>query len=506
MNLNGIELHKAYRLHYSFIVTDGISSIKAYIFPLILLWFVNANSSSTFITIGKWGVLALLLITLCATILHWLHFSYEFRENELHIIKGGFIKKEQTIAYKHIQNISKETNFVGRWFHVTSVKLETEAQSNSTVDLKMISIKQAEHIQAFLSLNEKRASGLVNEEQFSEERKEKKQHYLVTNKELIIASFTSVSSFALIPLLVGLFFNVDEWFSLDGYVETVWPFLLDHLMWLVSAVIILLIISVSFGLILTFIRYGHFEVRSDNERIYIKKGLFQTKEYSILRHKVQGVSVSKTLIRRWFGIVDVKLICAAGGLGEEGIESSVLFPFLAQSRLYELLQEIVPNYALHPPELKLPRQVIWVRLLTPSYFWVLVSVIVWIQWSDLWYISPLLLAWILAVRLFDYAYSRYRLSVETFQAQSGVLSLEWTTTNMTKIDEVRIEQTWLQRRWGLATLQVETRGSQGTTIIRDLPYEQANEYYGWYAAYIQNRFNAHMQTIQVLNLSKSTQS
>lgn len=495
MDMNNIQLHTLYRLHPSYMITEGVSAIKGLIFPLILLWFVNANSDSTFSTIGKWGLLGLVFVFLGLTVLYWINYRYEFHENEMRIIKGGLTKKEQSISYKHIQNVSKSTNFVGKWFGVTSLKFETEAHENSTVDLKMIKLDQAEQIQDFIA---SRGSRFEEQEETSEEMTQKQLHYQVTNKELLIASMTSFSFLTLIPIVLGIFFNIDELFSLDGFVDTVWTFLKEQIVWMVVGMIVFLLISLVFGLIVTFLRFGKFEVSSDEERIYIKKGMLNTKEYSILRSKVQGVRVSQSIIRRMFGLVKVNLVCATGGLGEDGEESTMIFPFLAQARLHALLQEIIPAYAYTPPKSRLPHEAKWVRLLTPSYLWLFGSLLIWFIWSHLWYLSPILLALILAVRLLDYKYTRYELNKEVTQAYSGGLYVEGTTTNMVKVDEVRIERSWLQRRWGLATLRIETRSSQGTTLIKDLPYVQADEYYQWYAELTNDKYYSLLQKRNVL--------
>src|SRR4029079_18653729 len=135
----------------------------------------------------------------------------------------------------------------------------------------------------------------------------------------------------------------------------------------------------------------------------------QEKENSILKSKVQGVVVSKSIIRRWFGIAKVRLICAGGEMETDETESAVIFPFISVKRIPELLPEIIPGFVYQQPERRLPRRALWVKLLRPSYFWVIVTVVVFIFWSHLWYLSPILLALIILVRLMDYRFTRYQI-------------------------------------------------------------------------------------------------
>ena len=488
MSEQEIQLHKPYRLHATFLLSEGLSVVKGFIFPIILMWVVNANSDSTFILIAKWGLLVIVAGSILLAILQWFHFRYQFNEQELHIRKGGLNKKEQFIRYHRIQNVSKTTNIIGKLFRVTTLKLETEASSDATIHLKMVKRDQANAIQTFLE-----AKGKQTDNELAEQKIDSKtHHYTVTNKELMKASFTSFSILALIPILITIFFNVDEIFSLDGYLESTWDFLKDHWIWLAVSIIILLIISSLFGIVTTFLQYGRFEVRSDNDRIYIKKGLLQVKEISLLKSKVQGVSVSKTIIRRWFGIAKVRLMCAGGeGEGDEA-ESAVIFPFLSIDRIPELLPEIIPGFTYSQPEKKLPRRALWVKLLRPSYFWMFVSVIVFIAWSHLWYVCLILLLLIILNRLLDYKYTRYQISDSYTQVEIGGIFNELTTTGMKKIEEVTLQETWLQRRAGLASLQIATRGKPVEyTFIKDIPREEARSYYLWFAELIQKNYQGY---------------
>lgn len=492
MSEQTIQLNHPYRLHASFLLSELVGTIKNYFFPIILLWIVNANSDSTFLLIAKWGLLVVIAISIVSSILEWIHFRYQFTDTDLQIKKGGLVRKEQYIQYHRIQNVSRTTNLIGKIFRVTTIKLETEAQDDATVHLKMVTHKQATAIQTFFEWKSNhKAKDIESSDDVS--TLSKLLHYKVTKKELFKASFTSFSIVALIPILMTIFFNIDEVFSLDGHVDTVVSFLQDHWIWLTIAIIGLLIISCLFGVVTTFFQYGRFEVRSDEKRIYIKKGIIQEKENSILKSKVQGVVVSKSIIRRWFGIAKVRLICAGGEMETDETESAVIFPFISVKRIPELLPEIIPGFVYQQPERRLPRRALWVKLLRPSYFWVIVTVVVFIFWSHLWYLSPILLALIILVRLMDYRFTRYQITESITQYEIGGVFNELTTTGMKKVEEVKVTRSWLQRRFGLASIQVATRGKPVQFImINDIPESDAFDYYMWYEQFVNERYHFYV--------------
>ncbi|MFK3937342.1 PH domain-containing protein [Alkalihalobacillus sp. NPDC078783] len=492
MNEQTIQLNQPYRLHASFLLSGLVGTIKNFFFPIILLWIVNANSDSTFLLIAKWGVLVIIAISIVSTILEWVHFRYQFTETELQIKQGGLVRKEQYIQYHRIQNVSRATNLIGKLFRVTTVTLETEAQEDSTVQLKMMTHTQATSIQTFLEWKSNHKTRDTSSAEVV--APSKSLHYKVTKKELIKASFTSFSIVALIPILMTIFFNIDEVFSLDGHVDTVMSFLWDHWIWLTIAIIGLLIISCLFGVATIFLQFGRFEVRSDEKRIYIKKGIIQEKENSILKSKVQGVVVSKSLIRRWFGMAKVKLICAGGEGGLDDSDSAVIFPFISVKRIPELLPQIIPGFVYHQPERKLPRRALWVKLIRPSYFWIIGTVVVFIFWSHLWYLSPILLVLIILNRLMDYRFTRYEMTESITQYELGGVFNELTTTGMNKVEEVTIARSWLQRRFGLASIQVATRGKPvQIIIINDIPESEAYDYYMWYEQFVNERYHVYVE-------------
>ncbi|MEK4563556.1 PH domain-containing protein [Alkalihalobacillus sp. FSL R5-0424] len=491
MNEHTIQLNQPYRLHASFLLSELLSTLKSYFFPILLFWIVNRNSESMFIMFAKWGVLALVALSIVSAILQWFHFRYTFTETELQIKKGGLVRKEQYIQYHRIQNVSRATNLIGKIFRVTTVKLETEAQDDATVHLKMVTHSQANAIQTFLEWksNHKTQDTLSTEVAAPS----KALHYKVTKKELVKASFTSFSIVALIPILMTIFFNIDEVFPLDGHVNRVTSFLWDHWIWLTFAIICLLMISCLFGVITTFLQFGRFEVRSDEKRIYIKKGIIQEKENAILKSKVQGVVVSKSLIRRWFGMAKVKLVCAGGEGWEDDSESAVIFPFISVKRIPELLPEIIPGFVYHQPERKLPRRALRVKLLRPSYFWIIVTVVIVIFWSNLWYLSLILLALIGLSRLMDFYFTRYQITESMTQFEVGGVFNELTTTSMNKVEEVKVTRSWLQRRFGLASIQVATRGKPIHIImIHDIPESVADDYYMWFEQFVHERYHFYV--------------
>lgn len=83
-------------------------------------------------------------------------------------------------------------------------------------------------------------------------------------------------------------------------------------------------------MIKTYIKYGNYRIYSDDDRIYISRGVLDEVSFSISKEKVQAVEITQTLMKRILRIAEVKLTSAGqtgGGGGDSSMETSSLFPF-----------------------------------------------------------------------------------------------------------------------------------------------------------------------------------
>lgn len=119
----------------------------------------------------------------------------------------------------------------------------------------------------------------------------------------------------------------------------------------------------------TFLKYGKYEISSDDERIYITKGVIEETSFFIEKHKVQAVEVEQSLLKRLLGLAEVKLT-SAGRLDFEGekLELNSLYPFLPVKRAYEIINEILPDYEVAQEMRQLPKKSLWVGCLPRAGF------------------------------------------------------------------------------------------------------------------------------------------
>lgn len=133
---------------------------------------------------------------------------------------------------------------------------------------EVITRKEAERIIDIVQ-NDKRKTFEPDAE---EKEKERVVHFKPTRKDTLKASFTSLSPLAVIPVFFSFYSNVDDIVDIDKKARGMLSYIISS-WWIVSGIVLFVaLIAVIFGMARTFLKYGKYEISSDDERIYITKG------------------------------------------------------------------------------------------------------------------------------------------------------------------------------------------------------------------------------------------
>ncbi|GJM74681.1 hypothetical protein HMSSN036_68970 [Paenibacillus macerans] len=240
------------------------------------------------------------------------------------------------IPFSKIQNINRHTTLFHRIFKVTAIRFETGMEGeDAAVEFRVISYAEADRLEERVAGPAKRedaltaadGDGAASEVKPKDAGDSKRTlHFSPARKDLIKASFTSLSFLILIPLLFSLYSKADDFFDLEQQAQGVLAELMST-WWSAAATLSLLAaVSVVLGIAVTFVRYGGFELSSDAERIYIDKGMIERTAFSIAKERVQGVEVVQSLMKRLLGLAEVRLF-TAGGEGKDEREVNSLYPF-----------------------------------------------------------------------------------------------------------------------------------------------------------------------------------
>ncbi|WHY98132.1 PH domain-containing protein [Peribacillus simplex] len=478
----------AKRIHPFKIPFEFWKLLKGNAFFIIMLYVLNFGSEKMYMMVLQVGFLVYLIWKVISVILKWYTYKYQIKEGTIYITSGLISKSYRTVPLHKVQNVQQRTTLFHKIFSLTSLTFETGMTGDQgTVTFEVISRKEAERLEGEYTSEQEIPVIEVDipEKRIVEPINEKTIHFTPTKQDVLKASFTSLSFLALIPILATLYNTLDDFINLDN-AEGFLAKLLDT-WWIITIVLAgFVCVAVAFGIVSTFVKYGKYEISSDHERIYIKKGVLDESAFSIQKEKVQAVEITQSIIKRLLGLAEVKLV-SAGNTGDEELETNTLYPFLSIERAYGMVEEILPAYKVERSMKPLSKQAFKIRMLRPSFFWILTTLAIYYFKPSLWYISLILLFLIYSLRIMDYKNSRYLLNDEFIQFKSGSLETSLFITKRSKVIQIEVERSKLQKLFGLATIETINRSKPvHHTKLQDVSVEYADEFYTWYIGRTKN--------------------
>ncbi|WP_366289592.1 PH domain-containing protein [Paenibacillus sp. AN1007] len=531
--------------HHALSLLWSLGNLVKSTFAFILFLFVfRAGSESTWVFYARYIFYIGISIALVSIVWKWLTTRYSADQQAFHIYTGAFSRTRRTIPHTKVQNVSRHTSFFHRLFGVTSIRFETGIKGeDATFQLQVVSLSEAEQLEKLVAGYRSEVQGQaavgVDEQDAKEEEQSNAEfigkeaadgrenedvnetvnsmnqaahevhdtghsedaemfprsaaadqrviHYRSTRKDVLKASFTSLSFLVLIPILGSLYSTVKDFFPDETVTESLVLSWLES-WWVTSLIILFLIlISIGLGIVRTFVKYGDFQITSDDIRIYITKGMLEKTSFSIQKDRVQAVKITQSPMKRMLGLAEVELT-TAGSLGESGQEMNSLYPFLPVKEAHRIIEEMLPSYHVKEEMAKLPRAALGLRLLKPSWFWIIAAgglayfkpVLFGIS-QAWWIISLLLFVCIAAYRVIDFYHTRYGLNDQFIQIRSGALTSTLFVSKREKVIEVKITRHPLQRRLGLASIHTVNRAKPVMHHhVHDIPDSAAGEFQMWY--------------------------
>lgn len=510
---------KPKRYHPLLMLFDVWGFVKNVFFLVIILFVLNYQSQSFLFKYGRYAFYLYTVITFVYIISKWLTHKYKLGDTAFHLYKGIFTKKEQTIPYEKIQNVNRHISVFHRIFKMTSIHFETAMSGeDTTIKFNVISLQEADQMEKVIEQGTQHDREL-DDHDFGQDKLERQNdidveehkeapdevstlktnaqsgrqnrviHFNPTKRDVLKASFTSLSFLVLVPILVSLYFQLDDFFDLDERAEGLISIILSA-WWLIVVIIVALVItSIIFGIVRVYLKYGKYEISSDEERVYITQGVIDERSFSISKQNVQAVEITQSLIKRLLGIVEVKLISAGNlKIDDDDLKISSLYPFLPEKRAYEMIAEILPSYEITEQMAKLPKKALWVRLLRPIWFIVLVSVALFYFQPAIWGLEQawwiglvLLIVVIYSFVILGYKNTKYTINDHFIQIKKGGMVTSHIVTKRDKIIEVKVFRSFFQRKLGIASFEIVNRANPVRhTELDDIPVAMAGSVYTWY--------------------------
>lgn len=489
-----------YKLHPITIFLNFLKGAKELILPFVFIFGVNLFTGDGF-SFGWQTLIPLaigafvLLFPLVTGFIKWKRFVYWFEDGELRIEYGLFVKKKRYIPFERIQSLNYIEGIFHRPLGLVKVKVETagtgkggEAEAELTAIPRADADRIAEKIE-----QAKNGSAIVSEAGLAEDgevvpqqvappvKVEAVTKYRMTNKDLLVLATTS-GGIGVVISAVGLFLSqFADIIPYEMIYDEVMLFLKFGYMLVALVIFLGLLLAWGISVLMTFLANYQFTIQTDEDHIYITRGLLEKKKITVPFNRIQGIKITQNPLRQLFnyGVVTVE---SAGGGASDKDEKIKLLPLAKKDELLAVLRDLFPEMEWRAEQVKAPKRGLhfYYRL---DFIW-MIPLIGGLSYFLFPYglFSLLILPLVLAVSVWQHRTVGYALTGKQLTMQFRTFSKHTYFFMRKRVQAVEVTQSIFQRRKGLASIQATIMsGMLGTTArINHMEVEDASKILAWY--------------------------
>lgn len=469
-------------LHPTSFIFDVLSHIRSYVVPFLLALFGAAQDD----LFWQYAALVIFVSSLIQTLLHYLTMRYRIAGADLVINSGLIFRRVRTIPIRKIQNLDLIQNPLHRLFRVAEVRVETASGAEADAILRVLSLRDVDLLRAELfpergavplpattpTRDQAEGSGGVDlgfvdggVPNSTRESPRIEELLRVPFRWLAIAGLSSDRGLLLVGVAIGALFQFNDRWYRD---ETIWRAVTKYANTWTTVIFGL----IALWLLLKLLSIGWFTLRFFDYRLTrigndlrLSSGLFTKVSATIPRQRIQFISIHRPLLFRWTGFATIKLETAGGWSkdgegGTTGATRSWFVPVVPESEVSRLLGELRPGLdwneqaqAWQPVSRRAGSRLMRVAVLTA-----LLMTGAALVWNQRWggfsaaIFVPAMVYWAIKKgRSHSYTRTPFGLAY-----RSGLLTRKLSLTFYERIQSVSLNQSPFDRRWRMATLNVDT--------------------------------------------------
>lgn len=480
------------RPHPLTLVVELIEALKQLALPIIFVLFQGRGGG-----LGDLGDAVIIMAPLTIAGARFWSTRYAIDDEAVYHRHGVFNRTQQVLPRRNIQNVSTRAQLIARATGLVELQI-SDASAEGDINLRLLSVMDAERIAALLrsgpawqvppppgrggtSDSDHPSSGLVPGPDGALVPPPPREPMITTSaRQLVLASvgnglaigpviFTTVLTVGVVVLVLSI-----------GR-----PSLVENLGLIGGVAIPLFLLTVPARIITPILRLAGFRLWADPDRIRTQAGLFTEQKTAARRERVQLVQVDRRAAMRLLGVERVRFATA----DLEGFDGSAVtylnpggpideWPVVAAEVLGHLEHDDDALTRVSP--LTRRRAMVRFVLLTGA----LVPAVVALVLTDHGVLAALLVAFMAALLLFGDWYSRrryerlgYAVGASQLMTRTGALDETLKILRKEKVQSLRLEESFFQRRLGLASLLIGTAGSAslGSVFLPDLDLAVAQE-------------------------------
>lgn len=421
-------------------------------------------------------LLILMVPGLISAALRYWYSTYRYDETELVVRTGIFVKNERHIPYARIQSVDAVQNVFHRALGVVDVKVQTGTGGDAEATLSVLPLAALEEMRARVFEGRQAA---VPESSATPEPVAAPTETLIalSARDIALSGVIDNRGWVVISAALGLLWEAGLADRMEE-LSTVAPESLAQGPWLTIAAVAvgLFVISPLLSVVWALIRLHGFTVRQRGEELLTTYGAFTRVSATIPLRRVQAVKIHQSPGLRLTGRASIRLETAGGHQdGDAGVDRALVAPILPLTDVPALLGRLLPHVNALRPDTALNWQPVdpraGSRRVRLAIIWSLLLSAGSLRWLDWWWALALcggLLTWtVIAARMYVKNLG-WAQQDDVVAFRSGWLWKTTTLVPIVKAQVVDLIESPFDRRWGMASVSVDTAGAGPHTI--DVPY------------------------------------
>jgi putative membrane protein len=441
----------------------------------------------------SWQIWLMLFVipTAAYGVFRYLTLQYRFSDTELIVHEGLLFRNERHIPLERVHNIDLKQGFLYRLFGLAHVRVQTAGGSELEADLDALSLAAVDELRTRVlahraSPKEQAVAGSDTPADATRAATEGSETLVHLGPgELLRLGMISGRGWALIAVALGLAWELDlyEWLDKRGWFPAIWENVREFPIYLIVLVCLATAIPTTmlFSILWVFLRLHDFRLVRIGDGLHLSCGLLTRRVAMVPRHRIQFVSVHETLLHRLLGRVSIRVETASGGTqGHEGdedvaISQKWLVPLLPHAGLPDVLRALQADLDLSNP--------VWVSLAPAARRRMLkrnlaVALLAGVACTAVaWPGGALALFPFVGLAIFfaiqSAKYMGYARTPSGIIFRSGVLNRKTSATTFAKVQIVAEKQSPFDRRYGMASVMVDTAGAGPADHKIAIPYLDA---------------------------------
>jgi putative membrane protein len=457
-------------LHPTSLLFQILAAGRQNLLPVIVVGWSAVQGS----TVGWFIAGAIVGLALLFAVVRYLTFRYRLADGELIVTEGLIFRRKRTVPVDRIQNVDLVQTPLHRILRVAEVRVETASGTEPEATLRVLSMADVAKLRGEIFARRRAvvdATDTAAEPSSAAAGESSATLLQIPTKWLVKAGLASNRGMILIGVVLGIFFqqNWHEDIDFDQLADNVPRELLLSPWVLVPAGVVgtLLLIRI-LGVGWYLLRFHGYRLERVGGDFHLSCGLLTKVSATVPRRRIQFISIHRTPLLRWMKMASIR-IETAGGAGNDNENAAAtvtrrwFVPIIPDALVSTLIQQLHPGFSMDESS------VVWQRvspragrrLLRLSMACALIASLIGIAITGPWGLlvgAALLPLFVLWSRLHLRALGYARVA-DGIIFRSGVWTRKTSVTFFDKIQTLGLSQSLFDRRWGMATLSIDTAAS-----------------------------------------------